>query len=72
MTVFSITCGLYVVIDLFCMVEALLWAPRVALVRALVRATGGLYAMSGGDGKGEEERGYTREGEGGEGDGVEG
>ena len=31
MTVFSITCGLYVVIDLFCMVEALLRAPRVAL-----------------------------------------
>ena len=31
MTVFSITCGLYVVIGLFCMVEALLWAPRVAL-----------------------------------------
>ena len=27
MTVFSITCGLYVVIDLFCMVEALLRAP---------------------------------------------
>ena len=64
-TVFSITCGLYVVIDLFCMVEALLRAPRVVLVRALVRATWGLFAMSGGDGKGEEERGYTREGEGG-------
>ena len=31
MTVFSITCGLYVVIDLFCMVRALLRAPRVAL-----------------------------------------
>ena len=31
MTVFSIRCGLYVVIDLFCMVEALLRAPRVAL-----------------------------------------
>ena len=31
MTVFSITCDLYVVIDLFCVVEALLRAPRVAL-----------------------------------------
>ena len=72
MTVFSITCVLYVVIDLFCMVEALLRASRVALVRALVRATFGYFAMSGGDGKGEEERGYTSEGKGGEGDGVEG
>ena len=31
MTVFSNRCGLYVVIDLFCMVEALLRAPRVTL-----------------------------------------
>ena len=67
-TVFSITCGLYVVIDLFCMVEALLRAPWVALVRAMVRATRGLFAMSGGDGKGEEERDIR--GERGVGDGV--
>ena len=57
MTVFSITCGLYVVVDLFCVVEALLRAPRVALVRALVRATSGYFAMSRGGGKGEEGRG---------------
>ena len=67
MTVFSITCGLYVVIDLFCMLEALLWAPRIALHGEGIGESHLRIVRPERRGwKVEEGRGYTREREGGE------